>query len=72
MMTEMIIVALLCGCLVSISLATSKLKTDLEDYENTTKHMVPVQIYKDICLVMVQMMMLGILGTIFILKLINT
>lgn len=68
----MIIVALLCGCLVSISLATSKLKTDLEDYENTTKHMVPGQIYKDICLVMVQMMMLGILGTIFILKLINT
>ena len=72
MMTEMIVVVLLCGCLVTLSLATSKLKNNLEDYEKTTKHLVPGQIYKGICLVMAQMMALGILGTIFILKFINT
>lgn len=72
MMTEMIVMVLLCGCLVTLGLTTSKLKANLEDYENTTKHLVPGQIYNGICLVMVQMMALGILGTIFILKFINT
>ena len=71
-MTEMIVLVLLCWCLVTLSLTTSKLKNNLEDYEKITKHLVPGQIYKDICLVMAQMMVLGILVTIFILKFINT
>ena len=72
MITEMIVMVLLCGCLVTLSLTTSKLKNNLEDYEKATKHLVPGQIYKTISFVMGQMMVLGILGTIFILKFINT
>ena len=67
-MIETVMVALVCGCLVTLGLTLSKLKNNISEFQMAIKHLIPNNILTNVAIIMVLVMVVSVLMTTLIFK----